>query len=83
MRVASKTISLSTDAYERLRLARKAGESFSDVVNRLTQRRSPVEFIGAWKHVPDADIDAMKRRIATGKRSGDRKFRAKLARWRR
>jgi predicted CopG family antitoxin len=32
----SKTISLETDAYERLKAARREGESFSAVVRRIT-----------------------------------------------
>jgi hypothetical protein len=32
----SKTISLEVDAYERLKATRRAGESFSEVVRRIT-----------------------------------------------
>lgn len=32
----SKTISLEVDAYDRLKSTRRAGESFSDVVRRIT-----------------------------------------------
>lgn len=32
----SKTISLETDAYERLKAVRRAGESFSSAVRRIT-----------------------------------------------
>ncbi len=35
----SKTISLEVDAYERLKAARRAGESFSQTVRRLTLPR--------------------------------------------
>lgn len=34
--MATKTISLSEDAYERLKRMKRENESFSDVVNRLT-----------------------------------------------
>jgi predicted CopG family antitoxin len=44
MRVmASRTISLTEDAYERLRRSKRAHESFSDVVRRLTRGRSILE----------------------------------------
>ena len=39
--MATKTISLELDAYEKLRSAKKGGESFSDVVRRATISDSP------------------------------------------
>lgn len=38
--MGSKTISLAEDAYEALSRMREPGESFSDVVRRLTRTRS-------------------------------------------
>ncbi len=38
--VGSKTISLAEDAYEALSQMRQPGESFSEVVRRLTRTRS-------------------------------------------
>lgn len=42
----TKTISLAEDAYERLAQAKQPGESFTDVVLRLTQGRSLSELAG-------------------------------------
>jgi len=39
--MVSKTISLEKSAYERLKSAKREGESFSDVVNRLLGDREP------------------------------------------
>ena len=39
--MATKTISLEIDAYERLRAAKKAGESFSAVVRRAVFPEEP------------------------------------------
>ncbi|XGI82775.1 antitoxin VapB family protein [Halorutilales archaeon Cl-col2-1] len=36
--MGTKTISLSDDAYEKLKAEKKEGESFSDVVRRLTSK---------------------------------------------
>lgn len=45
--MATKTISLSEDAYERLRAAKREGESFSDVVRRLTAGSRVTDYHGA------------------------------------
>ncbi len=48
-----RTVTLSEDAYEALRSRKSAGESFSDVVRRLTKSRpSLMELAGAWKDFP-------------------------------
>ena len=45
--MASRTISLSEDAYEVLLASKRPGESFSDVVRRLARRRSLTDLAGA------------------------------------
>lgn len=45
--MATKTISLAEDAYERLKRAKREGESFSDVVRRLTPGVELADFHGA------------------------------------
>jgi predicted CopG family antitoxin len=45
--MGARTISLSHDAYEALLAAKRHGESFSDVVRRLTRRRSLTDLVGA------------------------------------
>ena len=40
--MAVKTITLELDAYEKLRAAKKAGESFSDVVRRAIFKDAPL-----------------------------------------
>jgi len=40
--MATKTISLETDAYDRLRAAKRAGESFSEVVRRASFEDAPL-----------------------------------------
>lgn len=42
-RMGTRTISLADDAYEALSAMKRSGESFSDVVRRLTRRRSLTE----------------------------------------
>jgi predicted CopG family antitoxin len=48
-----KTVTLSEDAYLALAARKQEGESFSEVVRRLTRtERSLREFVGAWEVVP-------------------------------
>lgn len=54
-----KTVTLSEDAYKALAALKKEGESFSDVVRRLSLgNRSLLEFAGDWKDVPKEKMDA-------------------------
>lgn len=46
--MTAKTISLDEEAYERLKAEKREGESFSDVVVRLTGGRSWEEVAGIW-----------------------------------
>lgn len=44
--VGTKNISISEEAYERLAALKKTNESFTEVVNRLTRKRSILELAG-------------------------------------
>lgn len=41
--MGTKTISIKDEAYERLKRLKKEGESFTDLVNRITKKRSILE----------------------------------------
>lgn len=72
-----KTVTLSEDAYAALASLKKEGESFSQVVRRLTRKsRSLLEFAGAWKGFPAEKMD----RYLAFLEAGDRRSKAKLAR---
>ena len=45
--MGTKTISLADDAYDRLHAAKREGESFSDVVRRLTSGANLADYLGA------------------------------------
>jgi predicted CopG family antitoxin len=52
VRKMTKVISLSEKAYETLKKMKKPGESFSDVVLRVSEKepkKSLLEFAGTWK----------------------------------
>ena len=44
--MATKTISITEEAYERLRTQKAPKESFTDVINRITGKRSIMELAG-------------------------------------
>lgn len=48
--MATKTITLELDAYEKLRLAKRAGESFTEVVRRAVWVDSPLTGAGLREH---------------------------------
>ncbi|PSQ08686.1 hypothetical protein BRC93_14540 [Halobacteriales archaeon QS_5_70_15] len=44
--MASKNITVTEDAYDRLKALKREGESSSELVVRLTERADPMEFAG-------------------------------------
>lgn len=68
--MATKTISITEEAYERLKVEKKENESFTDVINRVTGRRSLLELAGILndneadelrKHIKDMRLASRKR----------------------
>lgn len=55
--MGTKTISLADDAYERLLAAKREGESFSDVVRRLTSGANLSEYHGALSRETVEEIE--------------------------
>ena len=71
--MATKTISLDEEAYERLASQKREGESFSDVVKRLAGERSWLEISGILSEDEAENLEAM---IEEGRaRSRDRSAR--------
>lgn len=54
MYMGTKTISLTEDAYDRLKDHKREGESFTDVVNRLTgSEKDPLDSAGKYPGLAD------------------------------
>ncbi len=65
--MAVKTVTLSADAYQALAALKRPGESFSDVVRRITRKsRSLLEFAGAWKDVPEKTMKEIESFLRAG-----------------
>ena len=58
--MATKTISITEEAYERLRMKKEKNESFTDVINRITGKRDIMEFVGI---LTDQEAEKMKEHI--------------------
>lgn len=56
--MGTKTISLAEDAYKRLKAEKREGESFSDVVRRLTRGVELREFHGVLSEETAAELEA-------------------------
>ena len=52
-----KTIALDREAYDTLPRHKRKGETFSDVVKRLSGRPRPLtDLAGLWKDMPPGDV---------------------------
>ncbi len=56
--MATKTISLDEEAYERLKARKKEGESFSETVKRLAGERLWNEIVGILSEDETRDLEA-------------------------
>jgi len=56
----TRTISITEEAYERLKIRKEKNESFTDVINRVTGKRDIMEFAGI---LSSEDADKIKEHI--------------------
>lgn len=73
--MGTKTISLADDAYERLNAAKREGESFSDVVRRITPGINLSDYVGVLDDDTAEDLETTITERRT-ERTNDRQTRA-------
>ncbi|MDG6996735.1 MAG: antitoxin VapB family protein [Nitrososphaerota archaeon] len=61
--MGTKTISISDEAYSRLAARKRTNESFTDVINRLTERKSILELAGVLTSSEAKEIRANIRKL--------------------
>ena len=61
--MGTKNISISEEAYQRLKALRKPGESFTEVIERITRNRSILELSGALSKAEGAELKSTTQKI--------------------
>jgi predicted CopG family antitoxin len=75
--MAVKTVTLSEDAYDALAALKREGESFSEVIRRITGAQTLLTpFAGAWTGAPENTIREVRKFL----KDSDRLSKAKLRR---
>ena len=73
--MAVKTITVTEEAYKALASDKNKEESFSQLILRTHGKKGDIsKFIGAWSHIPDKVIDAMKKDIERMRKSSGRRL---------
>lgn len=62
--MVTKTLTITKDAYEQLKMLKKPDESFSKVVKRITEDKQDImRFAGILSDLSDKDFEEMKQSI--------------------
>jgi predicted CopG family antitoxin len=69
--MGTKNISISEEAYERLAALKKPNESFTEVVNRLTRKKSILELAGT---LTEKEGDETRREIKELRKASQRRI---------
>jgi predicted CopG family antitoxin len=56
--VASKNVTITEDAYDRLKALKRDDESFSELITRLTERTDPMDFAGTCPSLGEHVVEA-------------------------
>ena len=75
--MGTKNISISEEAYERLAALKKPNESFTEVVNRLTKKRSILELVGT---LTEKEGEEIRRNIKELREASSKRVQSKASR---
>ena len=71
-RMVTKTLTIKEEAYDRLRALKREGESFSDVVLRLTENQG--DLLSGFGALGDVEGEAFAEAVADGREEIDDDF---------
>lgn len=71
--MATKTISITEEAYERLKTKKKGNESFSEVITRITNKKSILELAGL---LTQEQADHLEKSIAASRERSRKRMRS-------
>ena len=63
--LATRTISITDEAYQRLKAKKETNESFTDVINRLTKKRSLMELVGI---LSDNELEILEKSVTKSRK---------------
>jgi predicted CopG family antitoxin len=69
--MSTKTISITEEAYERLKSKKSENESFTDVINKITGKRSLLELAG---FLSEEEADRLEKHIKEGRKASRKRF---------
>lgn len=69
--MATKNIAISEEAYQRLKALKKPGESFTDVIQRMTRTRGVLDLAGLLSAAQAKELSA---RVAEGRAESSRRL---------
>ena len=65
--MATKTITISLDAYERLKAKKASNDSFTDIILKLTRKRNTLDYIRSLKPKTELTVNIEKAMLETRK----------------
>ena len=78
MCMATKTITITEDAYGILAGLKRKDESFSEVINRTFKKGDIMKFAGMWGDMTDKEADERKENLRKMREFSDKKLYEKL-----
>ena len=77
--MATKTLTITKDAYERLKALKRPEESFTEEIKRITGGSQDImRFAGALSYLSDEEVEEMKSSIRQMREHASKKFRERF-----
>jgi predicted CopG family antitoxin len=74
--MVTKTLTITKDAYERLKALKRPDESFSKVIKRITEDKQDImRFAGALSFLSDEEVEEIKTSIRRMREYSSKRFR--------